>query len=394
MILGTFPIQSFDYDEVHRFARRAIEGIEEAGIDVPHLATTLQGVGFGLDAGESAQSLVLGFLEGLRAVQRSSVKRISIVERNDRLVRVIHDSLEQVGIGVHIVGEARRVPGSSSVSITPDLEGSTLEATSPSSDKEHVFVAIPFAPEFEDVYEFGIYGPVRRGGLVCERVDQASFTGDILTKIKERIATAKFVVADLTLARPNVYLEVGYAWGKEVPVVFLARSDESLHFDVRTQRCIIYGTIGQLARDLERLIAGLYPRRDEHSRAREDIEIRRRLGSLEKLLRFRDGVAILDLPISMSDRISDTVLSGIDAVDPGRFRGLIINVRNVGTMNSTALGELVRLWGSLNTRGRRAVVVAPNPSDEALTTLITKMIRPSDLFPSEEAALEGIRKIK
>ena len=120
---------------------------------------------------------------------------------------------------------------------------------------------MPFAEEFQDVYEFGIYGPARKCGYICERVDDASFAGDILQAIRTRIETASLVVAELTGARPNVYLEVGYAWGKGIPVVFVAKQGEPLHFDVQTHRCIYYRTIGQLARDLEGLLAGLKSQR-------------------------------------------------------------------------------------------------------------------------------------
>ena len=128
----------------------------------------------------------------------------------------------------------------------------------PASAKRHVFVAMPYAEEFEDVYEFGIYGPVRRCGFICERVDQAAFTGDILQRIRQRIETADLVIADLSGARPNVYLEVGYAWGKGIPVVFVARDGQEPHFDVKAHRCLYYRTIKQLAGDLEKLIQGLH----------------------------------------------------------------------------------------------------------------------------------------
>ena len=120
------------------------------------------------------------------------------------------------------------------------------------------FVAMPFSEDFQDIYEFGIYEPVRRCGYICERVDEPSFTGDILQRIIDRISTAEFVVAELTGARANVYLEVGYAWGKGVPVITLAREGEKLHFDVSTHRCIFYRTIGQLAKELEKLVRGVY----------------------------------------------------------------------------------------------------------------------------------------
>jgi hypothetical protein len=91
-------------------------------------------------------------------------------------------------------------------------------------------------------------------------VDEPLFTGDILQRITERIATAQFVVAELTGARANVYLEVGYAWGKGIPVITLAREGEKLHFDVSTHRCIFYRTIGQLGKELEKLVRAVYVR--------------------------------------------------------------------------------------------------------------------------------------
>ncbi len=116
---------------------------------------------------------------------------------------------------------------------------------------------MPFSDEFLDVYEYGIFGPVRACGLICEKTDESVFTGDILHRLRDRIETAWLVIADLTGARPNVYLEVGYAWGKGKDVLLLAREDEQLHFDVARHRCVYYKNIRQLARDLEKLLRGL-----------------------------------------------------------------------------------------------------------------------------------------
>jgi hypothetical protein len=116
---------------------------------------------------------------------------------------------------------------------------------------------MPFAPELEDTYHYGIQGPVKAAGLLCERVDQAVFDGPIIQRIKERIDTAKVVIADLSMANPNVYLEVGYAWGKGRPTIMMVRDVKELRFDVASYRCIVYRSIRELetllARELERL---------------------------------------------------------------------------------------------------------------------------------------------
>ena len=99
---------------------------------------------------------------------------------------------------------------------------------------------MPFAKEFDDRFHYGIHTAIRNAGYLCERADMATFTGDILMWVKERIASAELLVADLSGANPNVYLEVGYAWGKGLPTVLLASDEKDLLFDVRGQRCLVY----------------------------------------------------------------------------------------------------------------------------------------------------------
>jgi len=80
----------------------------------------------------------------------------------------------------------------------------------------------------------------------------------VIARIRSRIETASLIIADLTGANPNVYLEVGYAWGKDKPTLFVSNNADSLKFDLKTQRCIIYKSINELARklraDLETLL--------------------------------------------------------------------------------------------------------------------------------------------
>ena len=257
MFVGTQGLYLFGYEEMHEFAGRAVAILAERCPEVECITTTVHGVGYGLDAGESVQHLALGFLEGIRSAPRSNLSRVTFADRSPALFRVISTALHSMGVRT-----GASAPGSVEPPLTSwsGMYGETRSQKPSLPDKSHAFVAIPFSDEFQDVYEFGIYAPVRRIGYICEKVDQISFTGDILRQIQERIHSAKFMIADLTGARPNVYLEVGYAWGRDIPVIFLAREGETLHFDVKTHRCIYYKTIGQLSRDLEKLISELYGR--------------------------------------------------------------------------------------------------------------------------------------
>jgi hypothetical protein len=47
------------------------------------------------------------------------------------------------------------------------------------------------------------------------------------------IGQARFIVADLTNERPNVYFELGYARGLGKTVITILRSGTNIHFDVR-----------------------------------------------------------------------------------------------------------------------------------------------------------------
>lgn len=187
----------------------------------------------------------------------------------ERAVRMLSEALDAIPNTQGLTAGAR-APDRGSRKSNPSqaqalkrpLPGSAFKLAPTSSDakavsKKRVFVAMPFSEEFQNVYEFGIYPAVRNCGLICERVDEAHFTGDILSRIRDGIESADLVIADLTEGRPNVYLEVGLAWGRDVPVVFVARKGEKLHFDVSTHKCVFYGTFTKFAEELEDLIRGI-----------------------------------------------------------------------------------------------------------------------------------------
>jgi len=98
----------------------------------------------------------------------------------------------------------------------------------------------------DDTYDFGIFRPANECGYVCERADRELFTEDVVQWIKERITRADLIIADVTGANPNVYLEIGYAWGLGRPTMLIARTPDELGFDLKTQRCYVYKSIKDL----------------------------------------------------------------------------------------------------------------------------------------------------
>jgi hypothetical protein len=268
LFLGTPPLYSFTYDEMYLFAQRAIEKVAALGFSVRTITTTIHGTGYGLDGGEALQRLVRGFREGLATYREMAVESIIFLTLGERAERMLKAALTAMGLDKEStvatgIGGYRDAHQALQGSVTSPAVKDAAPLPAPASEASRavrtrrVFVAMPFSEEFQNVYEFGIYPAVRNAGFICERVDETHFTGDILNQITEGIAAASLVIADLTEGRPNVYLEVGYAWGRGVPVIFVARKGEKLHFDVSTHRCIFYGRFTQFARDLEELIRGI-----------------------------------------------------------------------------------------------------------------------------------------
>jgi len=118
---------------------------------------------------------------------------------------------------------------------------------------------MPFSSDMEDVFYYGIQNAVRELGYICERVDQEAFTGDILDQVRSRIENAEIVIADLTGANPNVYLEIGYAWGKSRPTVLVINKADKPGFDVQGQRCLRYQNIKDLETRLTNELKSLPP---------------------------------------------------------------------------------------------------------------------------------------
>ena len=254
MFLGTARLGKFRYKQMREYACRAVELIDQEQTNIETLAVTVHGAGYGLDIEESLHALIFGFQQALARGLAPALKSLTIVERNGRRFDIIRRALA----GIDQLGRPANESETKRKKSKP-----VAAAPVSAARKKLVFVAMPFSQEFEDVYQFGIYDVVRRCGFVCERVDESYYAGNMVERIKEGITSADFVIADLTTERPNVYLEVGYAWGLETPVVLIAREGQNLHFDLAQHKCIFYPTIVRLADDLEKTIRNLFSKTED-----------------------------------------------------------------------------------------------------------------------------------
>jgi hypothetical protein len=222
---------------------------------------TLHGTGFGLDEIEAFESEIAGIVEALEAGDYpKSLRTVSIIEwgeaRADRMRSALAALLDSTA-------SERKISGPNALSQTRRIDSVGYD----SAERQHAFVAMPFAESFEDVFYYGIAPPVRAAGFLCERIDRISFTGDIIARMKERIASSAVVVADLSEANPNVYLEVGYTWGLEIPCILICKRETDLKFDLQGQRCLFYSTIRGLEEILSNELASISTEISHHAAA-------------------------------------------------------------------------------------------------------------------------------
>lgn len=102
------------------------------------------------------------------------------------------------------------------------------------------FCAMWFNAEVLPLWTDVIEPAAREAGYEPLRIDSKQHNGKIDDEIMASIRAARFVVSDFTGSRGGVYYEAGFAHGLGLPVIFMCREGDELHFDVRQYNCIFW----------------------------------------------------------------------------------------------------------------------------------------------------------
>jgi hypothetical protein len=100
-------------------------------------------------------------------------------------------------------------------------------------DRQLVFVLMPFAAEFEEIYATCIKPTLEKRIARCLRADEIFHNRPIVEIIWKNINEALLVVADLTGRNPNVFYEVGMAHTLGKEVVLVTQDLNDVPFDLR-----------------------------------------------------------------------------------------------------------------------------------------------------------------
>lgn len=159
------------------------------------------------------------------------VRTINKIDKDPKpdLDRVINIS----ELAERVAEEALKIIRSNNTEIR-EKELSTIK-----TEENLVFVIISFSSDMEPIFE-GIKAAGDAHSLKVIRVKDIVGDYRITDKIIENIHAAKFIVADLTHERPNVYFELGYARGLNKKVITVAKETSKLHFDIKDWTCEFY----------------------------------------------------------------------------------------------------------------------------------------------------------
>jgi tetratricopeptide (TPR) repeat protein len=158
---------------------------------------------------------------------------------------------------------AHQIAGNVSNMTEPD------QARKKTAQEEHCFVLMPFgekkipgsrAVNFDIVYQTLIQPAIESVELVVHRADNEDDRGIIHKSMFERLVYSEYSVADLTMANPNVFYELGvrHAVRPRSTVLLFCNEFGQLPFDVAMMRVLMYqiddqGQVVNLAAKLEEL---------------------------------------------------------------------------------------------------------------------------------------------
>ncbi|MBW1824906.1 MAG: hypothetical protein JRI87_10135 [Deltaproteobacteria bacterium] len=114
------------------------------------------------------------------------------------------------------------------------------------------FVAMSCKPELNEIYENGIKKAVEEAGYEPVFIEKEEHNEKICDLIIAEIRNSKFLVADVTGQRQNVYYEAGFAQGLNLDVIWTCHKDEinEAHFDTRQYNHIDWENVEDLKKRL------------------------------------------------------------------------------------------------------------------------------------------------
>ncbi len=251
---GVGPLHRFEYDEIKRFAHNAVALSLTQDPSIRSLGIAFHGIAAGLDELAAVSSLIQGLEDGFRTA-KSNELTVHIIESNAARAERARQFLESMNSFLQGI-PAETAPITPATTI-PNVNF-TRERASQIDTDNRLFCAMPFKPEYLDHWDLAVQPSAHGNDILVERLDHASYTGEIMDEIKRRISRSRGVIALLDGENPNVFLEVGYAWAKDKPTILILEQSAKAPFDVSGHKILRYQRLGELKKLLTQEIKDVF----------------------------------------------------------------------------------------------------------------------------------------
>ncbi len=124
------------------------------------------------------------------------------------------------------------------------------------SDQYALFIGPHSNEAVDQIFKLVIEPKLLANQFYVERADELASAGPVNEDIANAIFKAKLIVADLTGERPNSYYEIGLAHALGKPVIILAQSGTTRHFDIPGYQWHFWNSSEDLEDKFEKILLG------------------------------------------------------------------------------------------------------------------------------------------
>ncbi|MHB1697538.1 MAG: hypothetical protein ACYCSQ_05505 [bacterium] len=132
-------------------------------------------------------------------------------------------------------------PAEEKLNYSTQFKPNTAFIIMPIDDENH--------PELVDIYD-AIVAVCNEFNIKALRSDKIPHQDKIMDIVIKEIRESEFLIADLTLNRPNVYYEIGYAHGIDKRPIMVHEIDTEIHFDLTGYNVLKYKNAHELKEKL------------------------------------------------------------------------------------------------------------------------------------------------
>jgi len=125
-----------------------------------------------------------------------------------------------------------------------------------SSDQYALFIGPHGNEAVDQIFDLVIEPSLLANKFYIERADELTNAGPVNEEITTAILKAKVIVADMTGERPTSYYEIGLAHALGKPVIILAQSGTTRHFDIPGYQWHYWNSAEDLELKFEKILLG------------------------------------------------------------------------------------------------------------------------------------------